>query len=194
MISADSKWGIPRWAQQITWVDLLLHLQYIMCHLHAYQDSKNARIDINISVAKVTRLSMNFIVWNCWVVTAFVTCLLRFYPFHPGFLHWHWGNRTSLALTSVFCEDINTLRPGQNGRHFADILKYIFLNETVWISIKMSLKFVPKGIINNIPALVQIMALRRPSDKPVSEPIMARLPTHISVTRSQSVNSVHVSE
>ena len=68
--SADSKWGISRWAQQITWVDLLLHLQYIMCHLHGYQDSKAARIDINISVTKVTRLSMHFIVWNCWIATA----------------------------------------------------------------------------------------------------------------------------
>ena len=51
--------------------------------------------------------------------------------------------------------DINTLRPRQNGRHFADdIFKGIFLIENVWIPIKISLKFVPKGPINNIPALV----------------------------------------
>ena len=50
---------------------------------------------------------------------------------------------------------INTLRPRQNGRHFADdILKCIFLNENVWIPIEISLKFVPKGPIDNIPALV----------------------------------------
>ena len=31
-----------------------------------------------------------------------------------------------------------------NGRHFADdIFKWIFLNENVWIPIKISLKFVP---------------------------------------------------
>ena len=35
-----------------------------------------------------------------------------------------------------------------------DIFKWIFLNENVWISIKISLKFVLKGLINNIPALV----------------------------------------
>ena len=57
---------------------------------------------------------------------------------------------------------INTLRPRQNGRHFADaIFKWIFLNENVWIPIKISLKFVPQCPINNIPALVQIMAWRR---------------------------------
>ena len=57
----------------------------------------------------------------------------------------------------------NTLRPRQNERHFADdILKCILLNENVWIPIKISTKFVPKGPINNIPALVEIMAWRRP--------------------------------
>ena len=35
-----------------------------------------------------------------------------------------------------------------------DILMCIFLNENVWISIEISLKFVPKGPIDSIPALV----------------------------------------
>ena len=62
---------------------------------------------------------------------------------------------------------INTLRPRQNGRHFPDdILEWIFLNEDVWISINISLKFIPRGPINNIPTLVQVMAWRRPGDKP----------------------------
>ena len=65
--------------------------------------------------------------------------------------------------------------------------KCIFLNENVWIPIKISLKFVPKGPINNIPALVQIMAWRRPGDKPLSETVMVRLLTHICVTRPQWV-------
>ena len=73
----------------------------------------------------------------------------------------------------LFEECFNTLRPRQNGRHFADdIFKCIFLNENIWISIQISLKFVPKGPINNIPALVQIMAWRRLGDKPLSEPMI----------------------
>ena len=49
---------------------------------------------------------------------------------------------------------INTLRQRQNGRNFPDdIFKCIFLDENLWILIKISLKFVPKGPINNIPAL-----------------------------------------
>ena len=83
------------------------------------------------------------------------------------------------------------MRPRQNGRHFADdIFKCIFLNENVWIPIEISLKFVPKGPINNIPVLVQIMAWRRSGDKPLSEPIMVSLPTHICVTRPQWVNLI----
>ena len=59
----------------------------------------------------------------------------------------------------------------------------------MWISIKISLKFVPKGPINNIPALDQIMAWRRPGDKPLSAPMMVKSLTHIGVTRPQWVNA-----
>ena len=45
----------------------------------------------------------------------------------------------------------------------------VFFNENVWIWIKLSLKFLPKGPINNIPALVQIMAQREAGDKPLSD-------------------------
>ena len=81
---------------------------------------------------------------------------------------------------------INTLRPRQNGRRFADdTFKGIFLIENVRISIEISLKFVPEVRINNIPALVQIMAWRRPGDKPLSVPMVVRSLTHICVTRPQ---------
>ena len=72
----------------------------------------------------------------------------------------------------------NTLTPRQNGRHFPDgIFEWIFLYGIVWISITISLKFVPKCSINNIPASVLIMAWRRPGDKPLSEPMMVSLLT-----------------
>ena len=85
---------------------------------------------------------------------------------------------------------LNTLRPRQDGRYFADdVLKCIFLNENVWISLKIPLKVVPRGPINNIPALVQIMAWRRPGNKPLSEPMLVFVPTHICVTRPQWVKA-----
>ena len=87
----------------------------------------------------------------------------------------------------------NTLRLRQDGRYFADdVLKCIFLNENVWISLKIPLKFVPKGPVNNIPALVQIMAGRRPGNKPLSEPMLVFVSTHICVTRPQWVKTLIV--
>ena len=84
---------------------------------------------------------------------------------------------------------IDTLRRRKHGYHFTyNTFKLIFLNENVIISIKISLKFVPKGPINNIPALVQIMAWHRPGHKPLSEAMMVSLLTHICVTRPQWVN------
>ena len=82
----------------------------------------------------------------------------------------HWGRDNMTALSAD------------------DTFKRISLNENVIISIKISLKFVPKGPINNIPALVQIMAWRRSGDKPLSEPMMVSSLTHICVTRPQCVN------
>ena len=97
----------------------------------------------------------------------------------------HWFG---LVLSWLLIE-FNSLRPRQNGRLFTDdTFKRIFLNENIRISTKSSLKFVPKGLINNIPALVLIMAWRRPGDKTLSEPMLVRSLTHICVTRPQWVN------
>ena len=88
---------------------------------------------------------------------------------------------------------ISTLRPRQNGCHFADdTFMRIFLKENVTILIRISLKFVPKSPIDSIPALFQIMAWRRPGDKPFSEAMMVNLLMHICVTRPQWVNRVRL--
>ena len=106
-------------------------------------------------------------------------CLLylRFNPYHSGLLYLHWGNNEFVPV------QVNTLRPRKNDHHFQDIFKCIFLNENIWISIKISLKFVPNDLIKNIPALLQMMAWRRSGDKPLSERMVVRLPTYIYVTR-----------
>ena len=84
----------------------------------------------------------------------------------------------------------NTLRPWQNGCQFPDdIFKCITLKENVCISMTFSLKF-PEGRINNILALLQIMAWCRPGNKPLSEPTMISLLTYICITRPQWVNSL----
>ena len=47
-----------------------------------------------------------------------------------------------------------------------DIFKFMFLNEKDKILIQISLKLVPRGPIDNKPALVQVMVCPRTGDKP----------------------------
>ena len=69
--------------------------------------------------------------------------------------------------------NIYSSRPGLTGRHFADdIFKCIFMNEKFCILILISLKFVPKGPIDNKPALVQVMDWCWTGDKPLPEPML----------------------
>ena len=77
---------------------------------------------------------------------------------------------------------VNTLRP----RQMDAISQTTFSNAFSWM--KMFEFRLPKVPINNILAMVQIMAWCRPGDKPFSEPMVVSLPTHICVTRPQWVN------
>ena len=98
-------------------------------------------------------------------------------------------NRVHISWDILY--EVQLIEAETNGRHFADdSFKCIFLNENVWIQIEISLTFVPKGPINNILALVQIMAWRRPGDKPLSEPMTVSLPTHICVTQPQWIDII----
>ena len=105
----------------------------------------------------------------------------------------NWSGHVEFCIEHIrgeCCKNLVSHTETQNCCYFVDhILKHIFLNESVYISIKISLKFVPKGPIDNIPALVHIMAWPRPGDKPWSEPMLVRLSTHICVTRPQWVNN-----
>ena len=58
--------------------------------------------------------------------------------------------RSRKNMEKKYEASINTLRPRKNGCQFPDdIFKWIFVNEIIWISIKISLKFVPRGRIGS---------------------------------------------
>ena len=84
--------------------------------------------------------------WFQYLVLAAVSPLLSWIYCNLALNHRH---RLSYAIIFSTCHHLsvtwilNTLRPTQNCRHFADdIFKYIFLNDNVWISLKISLIFV----------------------------------------------------
>ena len=102
--------------------------------------------------------------------------------FYNHILRWKYPDADHLMISELSFHPPHKrhIEAKTNGRHFRDdISKSIFLNENVRILIEISLKFVPKGPIVNIPALVQIMAWCRPGHKSLSKPMMVRLPTHI---------------
>ena len=76
----------------------------------------------------------------------------------------------------------------------ADISQTIFSNAFLeWKCMDFAwLKCVSQVRINNISALVQIMAWRRQGDKPLSEPMMVSLLMHTCITRPQRVNKIPV--
>ena len=91
----------------------------------------------------------------------------------------NWGNLSCLQL-------VNSSPPGQNGHNFTDDgfkefseMKSCFFYTCILIW--MSLKFVLKGPINNIPTLVQLMAWHWLGDKLLSEHMMVRLQMHIYI-------------
>ena len=69
----------------------------------------------------------------------------------------------------------------------AGMFQTTFSNAFSWMKMFQLRFIVPKGPINNIPALIQIMAWCRPGDKPLFEPMMVSLPTHICVIQPQWV-------
>ena len=97
-------------------------------------------------------------------------------------------------MFSLICAQINgwvnNAEAGDFRRHRTHydvtVMKCIFLNENVWILIKISLKFVPKCPFNNNPSLVLVTAWRRTGDEPLSEPMMFSLVTHASLGLNES--------
>ena len=65
-----------------------------------------------------------------------------------------------------------------------------FLSETLFISIDISMKFIPNGPINTITALAQMMAWRWPDGKPLSEPMLIILLAHIDGLVQDCSNSI----
>ena len=107
----------------------------------------------------------------------------------PGtFISLNGGTTTVSVMEILTIAGMSRMSPMQDG-FIAKIQNIVICQYHVWYQTIISWlwKSVPRGQMNNIPALVQIMAWRLPVDEPLSEPMMARLLTHICVTRPQWV-------
>ena len=89
------------------------------------------------------------------------------------------GGESSKTATTLFTgvciqhSELTNLRPRQNDHHLADgFFKFIFFTENCYVSIQLSLRYVPTCPTDINSALVYIMAWRRTGDKPLSEPMV----------------------
>ena len=119
--------------------------------------------------------SVEYNVDNTLDITLMMTLLLdhqylkQLYSSRKLYVKVHVGLQEFFKFVKSPCW-LSTLRPRPSCHHFADdIFNCISLNENMLISLKISQKFVLKVRINNIPALVRIMAWHRPEDKPLFE-------------------------
>ena len=121
------------------------------------------------------------------------TLMPWYWPYHPHLLAITLMIELLQFELVLIMRWLNTLMARQHGRCFTDIFKCIILNENEWILIKMSMKFVPKGPINNIAALIQVMAWCWSGNKPLSQPMVIRLPLN-ELTHLPLVPHICVSE
>ena len=101
----------------------------------------------------------NYGQWSCFSVFYCRFSICR------GPIYHHTVHKTALTYVKLWSDFIEPTK--DYSYHVADdIFNCIFLHENVWLSIKISLNVFPMGRINNIPALVQIMAWHLRGDKP----------------------------
>ena len=101
-------------------------------------------------------------------VVSYLPVLSFPYPKSNVFTHWGWDKMATILQMTIS--------------------NAFFVNENVWIAINIALKFVPKGQVNNMATLVQIMAWHQPGDKPLSDQMMVSILMHIYITQPQWVN------
>ena len=129
------------------------------------------KLDGHVGQVDVSKFCLLYFVF---IIFTFISFFLFSYLLHKT-MNYH-QDIAILAIDHQLHKEWLSFRRRQFQIHFSE-----------WICIKLSPKFVPKGPINHIPSLIQIMHWHRPGYKPLSEPMMVRLLTHICVSRPQWV-------
>ena len=161
-------------ASQITSLTIVYSIVYSDADQRKHQSSASLAFVRGIHRSPVSGMLSHK--WHKWPVTR------KKFPFDDVIMITWTNDCSRFQILATSCKPVtcrftasplNTLRPGQNGRQFADdIFSCIFLNENFSISNNFSLKYVPWGLIDIMSSLVQKIAWRRIGDKPLSEPMM----------------------
>ena len=86
------------------------------------------------------------------------------------------GDDSMVGDNAEGMRSFDTPKPEPDGGHFAgNNFKCMILKENLCILIQISLQFVPKGVVNNGSALVQVMAWYFTGNKPLPEPMLTEM-------------------
>ena len=134
----------------------------------------------------ISLITLNVNVWNHNIISIYLSILMFWRPKRDKgrqISHWvlcaisahlpWWQGCFSLSHSTG--ESATTPLTHLPMDKMAAIYQAIFSDRYSWMkSFKISLKFVPKGLIDNNQTLVYIMAWRRIGNKPLSEPMPTR--------------------
>ena len=102
-----------------------------------------------------------------------------------------WIQSLCFTFSVVYCRQSHLIQHIETETKWTSFSRrYFQMHFREWncINSYLFLGFIPKGPINNIPALDQIMAWRRPGDKPLSEPMMVNLLSDAYMRHSASMS------
>ena len=94
------------------------------------------------------------------------------------------GKFACVSIWPIYAHGLcNSSLSGRNGSHFADdIFRCIFVNEKFCILTKMSLKYIPTGLIIQQPSIGLDNGLASKRRKPLSEPMLTQFTADLIYT------------
>ena len=148
-----------------------MYLSWFLCTSKIYHYSNGCQIRWDIVAHQMLKQTCQHKHWNCYQSWVFIHNDMVFgiaipitrwpsqvyngdsYPTRQCIFSEY--KRPWYFLQDSIAQQAQLISPGHNGRHFADDhFRCIFVNEISCILIKIPLMFIPKGPINNNPALV----------------------------------------
>ena len=119
-------------ADQFEYLDIITYV-VPFCKRWSPDSYLGCRWDKRLSNVIESKVHVMWLAMLCQIIKT----VFKMYVMHRNLIN-------VVSQVSIRIVRFNTSKPRQNGRHFVDdIIKFIFLNENIWILIKFSLKFVP---------------------------------------------------
>ena len=119
----------------------------------------------NVTFTAVAEISFRGVFFSKAIINSLSLTCFSFISFY--------SELTSLYISTPYTYQVWIYNSIYDMKLTDDIFKSIF-NEGVWISITISLKFIPKGPIDYKSALVQVVAWHRTGEKPLPESVLTQ--------------------